>query len=107
MPTASLALLGQMAGRAGRYGGHRPHWIAIIVMALLVALAVAALVALIVWLSRSRHSAVHAATTVPGAVPGAPPAPPALDARRILDERLARGEIDADDYRARREALES
>ncbi len=103
MPTASLAILGQMVGRAGRYGGHRPHWIAIIVLALLVALAVAALVALIVWLSRSRHPATHAAA----AAPGAPPAAPVLDARRILDERLARGEIDADDYRARREALES
>jgi putative membrane protein len=107
MPTASLAILGQMAGRAGRYGGHRPHWIGIVVMALLVALVVAGLVALIVWLSRPRHSTTHAAVAAPGAVPGAPPAPPALDARRILDERLARGEIDTDDYRARREALES
>jgi uncharacterized membrane protein len=29
------------------------------------------------------------------------------DARRILDERLARGEIEPEEYRARREALES
>ena len=28
------------------------------------------------------------------------------DARRILDERLARGEIDPTEYRTRREALE-
>lgn len=27
------------------------------------------------------------------------------DARRILDERLARGELDADDYRTRRRAI--
>lgn len=109
MPTASLALLGQLAGRAGRYDGHRPHWIGLVVMALLVALAVAGLVALVVWLSRSRHSAapVAAPAGAGSGTPPAPPSPPTLDARRILDERLARGEIDTDDYRARREALES
>jgi putative membrane protein len=34
-----------------------------------------------------------------------PPQPPGDDARRLLDERLARGEIDADDYTRRRELL--
>jgi putative membrane protein len=33
------------------------------------------------------------------------PAPPAVDARRILDERLARGEIDAEQYRTLRELI--
>jgi putative membrane protein len=33
--------------------------------------------------------------------------PPGDDARRILDERLARGEIDTDEYRRLRDALAS
>ncbi len=38
-----------------------------------------------------------------------PPAPPGSsdDAVRILDERFARGEIDAEEYRSRRELLRS
>lgn len=35
--------------------------------------------------------------------PGAPPGP---DARQVLDERFARGEIDPDEYAARRRVLE-
>ncbi len=35
------------------------------------------------------------------------PADGRSDAERLLDERFARGEIDADDYRARRELLRS
>lgn len=44
----------------------------------------------------------------PTAGPGEhrPPAPPE-DPLRILDERLARGDIDPEDYRARREMLRS
>ena len=39
--------------------------------------------------------------------PGAPPhgSPGPWEAQRILDERLARGEIEIDDYKARRDAL--
>ncbi len=39
--------------------------------------------------------------------PGAPqqPQPGPSDAHRILDERLARGEIEVDDYKLRRDAL--
>lgn len=39
--------------------------------------------------------------------PGAPvaPPPPRDDAFQILDERFARGEIDADDYQQRRDLL--
>ena len=40
-----------------------------------------------------------------------PPAPPSAEsgdtAARILDERFARGDIDADEYRTRREVLQS
>ncbi|HEX6877185.1 MAG TPA: SHOCT domain-containing protein [Nocardioidaceae bacterium] len=35
---------------------------------------------------------------------GRPPRPPA-DARQLLDERFARGEIDAEEYKARRDLL--
>ncbi len=40
--------------------------------------------------------------------PGAPPhgSPGPWEAQRILDERLARGEIEIDDYHARRNALD-
>jgi putative membrane protein len=37
--------------------------------------------------------------------PGDLPAPRGSDAVRILDERFARGEIDADDYQQRRDLL--
>lgn len=37
--------------------------------------------------------------------PTAPAAPPVVDPLAILDERLARGDIDVDDYHARRSAL--
>lgn len=41
----------------------------------------------------------------PGAHAGPPMPPQPGDALRILDERLARGDIDVDDYLARRSAL--
>jgi putative membrane protein len=107
MTLVDAAILGQ---RAGRFGGHRPHWMGLVFMSLLVALVIAGIVALIVWISRTRHPAhsLAAAPAPPVPVgPAATSAPTPGDARRILDERLARGEIEPDDYRARREALES
>ena len=50
----------------------------------------AVIIAGVVWVARGRNQA---------------PAPDANRARRILDERFARGEIDADEYRQRREHL--
>ena len=38
--------------------------------------------------------------------PGPPPEPPVRDPRRILDERLASGDLSPDEYRERRELLE-
>lgn len=59
------------------------------------------------WISRPRHRP-HPHHGGPHPEPGAPPQPAQhgpSDAQRILDERLARGEIEIDDYRARRDAL--
>lgn len=44
-----------------------------------------------------------AGRTAPPASP--PPSAPGGDAARVLDDRLARGEIDVEEYRARRAAL--
>jgi putative membrane protein len=64
-------------------------------------LLVAVVVVAVVWATRSSH-----ATGTPAASPTAgTPAPGS--AKQILDERLARGEIEPDEYRARLEALSS
>ena len=109
MTFVDAAILGQ---RMGRFNDDRPHWLGIVFMVLLFVLVVAGIVALITWMSRSRHAHAVPAGAGPAMAPvpsasGAVAASPALDARRILDERLARGEIDAEEYRTRREALES
>ena len=67
----------------------------------------ALLVGLIVWLvvsSNRRHHAPAAQPQQPHVGP-APLAAAKPTAQQILDERLARGEIEVDDYRARLEAL--
>jgi putative membrane protein len=61
-------------------------------------LMLAAVAVLLVVLWRGRHSIAPV-----GAPPGPPPAPPAsptFNAQAILADRLARGEISPDDYRA-------
>ncbi|QKV80559.1 SHOCT domain-containing protein [Amycolatopsis sp. Hca4] len=64
-------------------------WAGGIGMLVLMALVLAALVVLAVVLARR----------------GPQPPPPADTARRILDERFARGEIDQEEYERRRDAL--
>lgn len=58
-----------------------------------------AVIAGIVLLVRAYRSA--------GGAPSVRAIPRALDAQQILDERLAKGEIDIDDYRSRSDALKS
>lgn len=68
-------------------------WVMMVMMATFVVLCVG----LVVWLVRQ--------SSQQGAAPAQLSAPPGGDARRILDERFARGEIDEAEYRARRELL--
>lgn len=63
------------------------------------AIVVTAIVLLVRWAVGSRRQQV--------APPPGPPAatPPSDQAQRLLDERFARGEIDEDEYRRRRDVL--
>ena len=56
----------------------------------------------LIWLGVAllRRAGTHEQTAVPG-----PPTPQPLNPQQILAERLARGEIEPDDYRIRLEAL--
>ena len=73
----------------GRHGGGGAF--------LMVLLLLAAVALLVVLLWRNRHSA-PSATVAPA--PPAPSASPTHNAQVILADRLARGEISPDDYRA-------
>ncbi|MBI4936407.1 MAG: SHOCT domain-containing protein [Actinobacteria bacterium] len=70
-------------------------WIPMTIMMLLV-------FASVIWLGVAllRRSGTHEHAAVTG-----PPAPHAPNPQQILAERLARGEIEPDDYRTRLEAL--
>jgi uncharacterized membrane protein len=86
--TASVAFAADGRG-FGMGFGHRRGGGAFLLMLLLLVAAVA--LAVMLW--RSRHQAA--------ATPVAPPAiSPTLNAQTILADRLARGEISPDDYRA-------
>ena len=85
-------MLGRGPGRWGMYDG----WGYAGPGMLLVVVLVAALVGLLVWvLLRAARPAPRPDDLGPGAGP----------ARQILEERFARGEIDEEEFRARREAL--
>ena len=70
-------------------------WVFMAVMMVLVWSAIVGGVVMLVRYSRERHA------------PPPPPSPPEGNdrARQVLDERFARGEIDADEYTRRRDLL--
>ncbi len=75
-------------------GGH--HWIGAIVFFVFAAVVLGALAWAIITILRQKDQQVKTGASLAGGV----------DARRILDERFARGEIEPDDYRARRDLLD-
>jgi putative membrane protein len=90
---AAAILVANVAFAQGRGHGferHRRDGEFMVIFPLLLLLAAAAL-AVVLW--RGRHPAA------PLAAPPAPPSP-TLNAQAILADRLARGEISPDDYRA-------
>jgi putative membrane protein len=89
-------VLAQMMDRGDMNGGGGNGWWWL--MALGVILVVALVVVLVVMLTR--HNA--APSSPAGNAPSTARAP-----EEVLADRLARGEIDAEEYRARREALRS
>jgi putative membrane protein len=75
-------------------GGH--HWIGALVFCVFALVVLGALAWAIIMILRQRDHQTKAGTSLAGGA----------DARRILDERFARGEIEPDDYRARRDLLD-
>jgi putative membrane protein len=80
-------------------GGHWGQWVLMIVAMVVFW---GALAWIIVTLVRHRGAPPSSATTSPG--PAA--APPSSDGLQILNERLARGDIDEDEYTRRRSLIE-
>jgi len=91
LPT--LAQMGQYGDRWERHGHGRGRGVIVILLAIL-------LIAAIVWAIIATR---RANATSP--VAAAPATAQASRAVAILDERFARGEIDVDEYRQRRDAL--
>ena len=96
--TSVVAQVGPHVGPPGRAfdGGDHP-WRWVIGLAML-AIAVAAIAVAVVALVRVNRAAA--------AAPGATSAGGSASARALLDDRLARGEIDPADYEARRALLD-
>lgn len=87
----------------GPFGGNGP--LAAFVLLVLFVIVIAALALLItIFIRRSRFAHRFAGTPGAGVATYWHPSPTS-DALRILDERFARGEIDADDYKQRRDLL--
>lgn len=83
-------------------------WVGGLIGFLVLAALVAAVIVLLVKLNRARAGAVAPGArpgVAPGVAPAAGPVPVPRDALALLDERLARGDIDVADYEARRRAL--
>jgi putative membrane protein len=97
--TSSLIAAGGRFGRMHERGFH-PF------LGLLCLVALGAAIGWIVWLV-IRRKPVTPPPAVPYTAAPAAPASPTAAAEAILAERLARGEIDPDDYRARLDVLRS
>jgi putative membrane protein len=90
--TASIAFADDGRGFGDGFGRHRGGGAFLMMLLLL-----AAVVLLVVLLWRNRHP-VPSAVGAP--IPPTTPASPTFNAQSILADRLARGEISPDDYRA-------
>ena len=81
----------------GGSGAHGHHWAMAVMCIVFAVVLLGALTIAILTLLLQKGHLQHAQVAPPGA--------PAPDALRVLDDRLARGEIDTDDYKARRDVL--
>lgn len=99
-----LMTVADRGGRGGMMGrGHDGFGWVFPVVCLVIFVAAAAV---LVWLLMRNRTTAAAAGAPTAAAPVAPPAPnPLAGAEAILAERLARGEISPDDYRAAAAAL--
>jgi hypothetical protein len=97
MTSSLIAAGGRQFGRMHDRGLHP-------ILGLLCLVALGAAIGWIVWLIIRRKPTTPPVAVPYAAAPVAPPSPTA-GAEAILAERLARGEIDPDEYRARLEAL--
>ncbi len=92
MTDFSIAFLADDGGRGfDRFGGRNGDLVALV----LIALAVAAVITLVIVWSRSRRNKQEVAST----------SATSSGALEILEQRFARGEIDADEFAARRAVL--
>ena len=79
-------------------------WVMGLGMLLFWGVVIAAIVLLVRWAGGSRHREQLPPVAGPQVPPAVGPSAPE-QAQRILDERFARGEIDAEEYRLRRDVL--
>jgi putative membrane protein len=98
---AVTAMLQPMVAQMGRYGDHMDWddgdgWWMVLIMIVVLALVIGTIVWAVVYATRHSH---------PGTAGNALLAGSGSTARAILDERFARGEIDAAEYEERRRLL--
>jgi len=84
------------------FGGGGSHWGLVVLMIVAMIVFWGGVAWIVVTLVRHRGTPPGSSTPPPGSFPS----PPGADGLRILNERLARGEIDEDDYTRRRSLIE-
>jgi len=85
-------------GRVIMAGGHPGLWAGIFLLLIVIAVVIGAVVIARTFAHRPAHAVV---------APPPPPAPASDGPLRILEERFARGEIDEEEFRRRRDVLRS